>query len=265
MHEVEGDQFGSVSNDDAATGEESGPQPTAPADATAPAGPDVGGDPMEETPASALFTDEREDDEQPTAATPEADAEAEELQEAAPSDTVEREALRALEDQLGLLREDFSRRAMEYESSVRALQSTVEELRAQQLTGLMKPVFQQFADLKAEIDAAASRARERSDEHHADDYEFFSGSIDAILDHFDLESVRATVGDLFDRRAHAAVLRKSTDDPELDQTIARVARQGFRVIGESRVLIPARVIIWRYSPPQDASTTSASQADDSSR
>ncbi|GAA1485227.1 nucleotide exchange factor GrpE [Brachybacterium fresconis] len=210
---------------------------------------------MDEIPASAPFTDEREPNEE----RPVVPTDVEEAHEAPAADTVEREALRALEDQLGLLREDFSRRAAEYEGTVRALQSTVEELRAQQLTGLMKPVFQRFADLKAEIDAAASRARERSDWNNADEYEFFSGSVDAILDHFDLESVRALAGDPFDRHSHAAVLRKPTDDPELDQTIARVARQGFRVIGGSRVLIPARVVIWSFSSPPNAPTAEASQ------
>lgn len=169
-----------------------------------------------------------------------------------------RAELRAVESQIDALRKSFDSRAAAYEDTIRSLQATIEELRGQQLTGMMKPTFQQFADLKAELDAAAQRARDSSDDHHAEEYEFFSGSVDDIMDHFDLESVRATVGDPFDRRAHAAVLRKPTDDPQLDRTIARVARQGFRVIGEPRVLIPARVVIWSFTPPEDGPATAAS-------
>lgn len=167
-------------------------------------------------------------------------------------------ALRVLESHLEQLRQDFDRRATEYEKTIRALHSSLEDLQGQQLTGMMKPVFQLFADLQAELASAAARARESGDEMYAGEFEFFAGSVDAVLEHFDLESVRAAEGDVFDRRAHAAVLSKVTEDPELDQTVARVARQGFRVVGESRVLLPARVVVWRHRPAESSPSSEAS-------
>src|SRR5699024_2577334 len=121
-----------------------------------------------------------------------------------------RAELRAVESQIDALRKSFDSRAAAYEDTIRSLQATIEELRGQQLTGMMKPTFQQFADLKAELDAAAQRARDSSADHHADEYEFFSGSVDDIMAHFDLDSVRATAADPFDRRSTAAVLRTPT-------------------------------------------------------
>lgn len=153
--------------------------------------------------------------------------------------------LRPLAEEMASLRELFERRASEYEKTIRDLHARVEELQRSQLMGLMKPVFVQFADLHAEMTATAQQARLAGIDGHASDLEYFAGAFERLLAHFDLESVGAAVGSPFDRRVHAAVLTKKTADQAADQTVARVVRQGFKLCGEERVLIPARVVVWK--------------------
>lgn len=157
--------------------------------------------------------------------------------------------LRALVDEIASLSAQFDKRASEYERTIRELYSRVEELQRNQLMGLMKPVFVQFADLHAEMVSTAQQAREAGDEGHASDLDYFTEAFERMLGHFDLESVGAAAGGPFDRRSQAAVLTKKTTDRAADQTVARVVRQGFRMSGEERVLIPARVVVWKAVDP----------------
>ncbi|RKQ36787.1 nucleotide exchange factor GrpE [Kocuria tytonis] len=147
------------------------------------------------------------------------------------------------------LRASLDTRVAEYERTIRSLHETVENLQRQQLTGVMKPVFQQFADLQAELQSAGFQAGGRGDQQYAEEFDYFATVIEGLLDHFDLESVEATAGSHFDSKLHMAVQARPTDDAQQDRTIARVLRQGYRVIGEARVLIPARVVILKYAPP----------------
>lgn len=149
---------------------------------------------------------------------------------------------------LDAVRESLDGRIAAYEETVRTLHAQVEDLQRQQLIGLMKPVFQEFADLQADLQSAEAQARGRGDATYAEEFEHFGQAIDKLMDHFDLESVGAVPGGPFVRRTHMAVLARSTSDPQQDQTIARVVRQGYRVIDEPRALIPARVVVWKYDP-----------------
>src|SRR5699024_11750880 len=86
------------------------------------------------------------------------------------SDLAHRADLRAVESQIDALRKSFDSIDGAYEDTIRSLQATIEDLRGQQLTGMMKPTFQQFADLKAEIVAAAQRARDSPVVQHEQEY-----------------------------------------------------------------------------------------------
>lgn len=175
-----------------------------------------------------------------------------------PIDRLEKALTPLLADVMAL-RESLDVRVAEYEKTVRTLHGMVEDLQRQQLTGLLKPVFQEFADLQADLQSAEDQARERGDVTYAEEFEHFGQAIEKQMDHFDLESVGAVVGGPFVRRVHMAVLARPTQEPEQDQTIARVVRQGYRIIGETRALIPARVVVWKHEPArEEAGETDAS-------
>lgn len=156
------------------------------------------------------------------------------------------ERLDEIYEQLRALRTAEEGRHRDAQKEKRTLAQQVDDLRAWQLTESLKPAFQQLVALHADLMNAADAARSEEAAELADDYEHFVGAVERVLDHFDLASVEAAQGGAFDRREHAAVMSKPTTDPAQDQTIARVVRQGFRVLGAERVLIPARVVVLRY-------------------
>lgn len=131
---------------------------------------------------------------------------------------------------------------------VRNLKLEAEELRRWQLTQSMKPAFQQLAALHADLLKAADAVREGEHAEMAGDYEHFAEVVVRVMDLFDLESVGAAPGLPFDSSVHAAVMTRKTADEAADQTVARVVRQGFRALGDKRVLLPAKVIVHRYDP-----------------
>lgn len=165
-------------------------------------------------------------------------------------------ALFELRQEIARLRESLDQRAAAHEATIASLAASMEAMRNQQLAATMRPVLRQFVDLHGELSDGGAKARQLGRDEQAGDLDFYAQRIEDILDNFDLESVQAIPGAAFDRRAHAAVMARPAPRQEDDQTIARVVRQGFRLIGQERVLIPARVVVWKYSPdtpaPKDA-------------
>ncbi|OBG82672.1 nucleotide exchange factor GrpE [Mycobacterium sp. E802] len=150
--------------------------------------------------------------------------------------------------------ERFHERAEQYESIIRRMQARIEELQADQVRELLKPVILKLASLHTEAAAAEERASARADDSARKDFDYFVSEIEETLGLLDVESIGVSAVDEFDASRHAARRRVETDDPSLDLRIAKVIRQGFTFVGAQRVFVPAMVNVYRYVPPASAET-----------
>lgn len=162
--------------------------------------------------------------------------------EAAPAPDMSHAILNELQE----IRTSLLARCEGYEQANTTLQAAVATAQREQLTSYVKPTFERFVEIHSALVKNADVARVNGDEGYAEDFSFIAQSVEEILASFDLDSVGAAVGDPFDRSAHSASLIRKTGDVTKDQTIAKVVRQGFRVVGEERVHMPARVVVWKY-------------------
>src|SRR5699024_7812459 len=87
------------------------------------------------------------------------------------------------------------------------------------------------------------------DPDSGDDFRYYADAIEDMFSLYDIDSVGATAGGAFDAKMHQAARVIPTDDPALDGTVQRVARQGFIFAGAERVFLPARVSVYRHTPP----------------
>ncbi|CUR58054.1 Molecular chaperone GrpE (Heat shock protein) [metagenome] len=151
----------------------------------------------------------------------------------------------------------FHVRAENYEQVIRQMQSRIEQLQGDQVQALLKPVIQRFAGLHAQATEASEKARDRG-EAGEKDFSFFAVAIEEALGLVDIESVAAAPSVEFDSRRHHASRIVPTADPELDNRVQRVLRQGFTYADAPRVFLPAQVSVYRYEPPQADDETSES-------
>lgn len=153
----------------------------------------------------------------------------------------------------------FHERAEHYELIIREMQSRLEQLQGDQVQALLKPVMQRLATIHAQATEAAVRAHDL-EESAEKDFNFFVVAIEEAFGLLDIECVRARPHDRFDPSRHHASRIVPTDDPDLDERVQRVLRQGFTYIDAPRVFLPAQVSIYRYRPLPN--TLDASGKDD---
>ncbi|MHA7666795.1 nucleotide exchange factor GrpE [Mycolicibacterium sp. HS_4_1] len=173
--------------------------------------------------------------------------------EAKSADIVPGDELAAMADAL----ERFHSRAEQYESIIRRMQSRIEELQADQVRELLKPVILKLASLHTEAAEAEARASTREDDSARKDFDYFVSEIEEVLSLLDIESIKVSTGDEFDASKHAARRRVDTDDPSLDRRVGKILRQGFTFVGAERVFVPAMVNVYRYVAPEPAVVASA--------
>lgn len=153
--------------------------------------------------------------------------------------------------------ERFHARAEQYESIIRRMQSRIEELQADQVRELLKPLILKLASLHTAAIDAERRASTREDDASRRDFDYFVSEIEETLSLLDIESIGVSVLDEFDAARHAARRRVDTDDASLDRRIAKVIRQGFTYVGAERVFIPAQVTVYRHTSDSAEPATSA--------
>lgn len=153
--------------------------------------------------------------------------------------------------------ERFHGRAEQYESIIRRMQSRIEELQADQVRELLKPVVLKLASLHTEAAEAEARASTREDDSARKDFDYFVSEIEEVLSLLDIESIKVATGDEFDASKHAARRRVDTNDPSLDRRVGKILRQGFTFVGAERVFVPAMVNVYRYVAPEPAVVASA--------
>lgn len=144
----------------------------------------------------------------------------------------------------------FNDRAKSLEAMNLKMHEQVSQLRENSIIGYLQPLFESLAALHMEILEIGSY-REGRDAEEMNDLAF---QVEDIFGHFGIESVQAETGVSFDRALHAAIQKKNTDDEALDGTIERVRRQGFKRLGNERVLIPAQVVVHRYKPSPETTS-----------
>lgn len=156
------------------------------------------------------------------------------------------------------LAEGFNQRSQAHEETIRKMHRRIEELQEDQVRTLLKPVFERLAGLHAQADEGTEQARLGTlDQNNTlRTLEQFKDSIEDLLSMLDVESVEATIGGLVDRKKHYAVKTKKTGDKSLDKTIYKIVRQGFTFAGADRVMLPARVIAYKYDVSSDISEQS---------
>lgn len=156
------------------------------------------------------------------------------------------------------LAEGFNQRSQVHEETIRKMHRRIEELQEDQVRTLLKPVFERLAGLHAQADEGTEQARLGTlDQNNTlRTLEQFKDSIEDLLSMLDVESVEATIGGLVDRKKHYAVKTKKTGDKSLDKTIYKIVRQGFTFAGADRVMLPARVIAYKYDASLDISEQS---------
>ena len=162
-----------------------------------------------------------------------------------------------LEALVTAFRAEWEREAVQSRREVAALRQQVDTLVEGREVTTFKPTILKLVALHADLVGAATSARAGGSPDHADDFDHFVASVEGLLEDLELTSVGAEEGVAFDRGLHHAQQSRLTTVPAEDQTIARVLRQGFRKVGEERVLVPARVVVHRYeegAAPEDAST-----------
>lgn len=160
--------------------------------------------------------------------------------------------LAANQDERTLYAEVFRSRSEAQDDLIRRLQRQVEDLRADQVRSLLKPLVVVLADLHADMRRVqAMNDGSLSSGDFERELELFSDQIVDAIGALGLDSVGAEAGQVFDRTLHTATRRIDTSDPTLDQQIATVRRQGFSAPEDPKPLLFARVDVFRLN--EDAS------------
>ncbi|MFJ2621485.1 nucleotide exchange factor GrpE [Glutamicibacter sp. NPDC087344] len=152
----------------------------------------------------------------------------------------------------------FHERMKAYEDNARVMHAQIEKLQQDQVRVLLKPAFERLTALHAQANDIVDQ-KQADDPDAAGDFRFFAESIEDILGLYDLESVSAAVGMPFDPKKHQASRAIKTDDVALDATLQKVIRQGFGFAAADRVLLPARVSVYRYQKPSELPSTSSAE------
>ncbi|MCZ2826074.1 MULTISPECIES: nucleotide exchange factor GrpE [unclassified Modestobacter] len=151
----------------------------------------------------------------------------------------------------------FHDRSRAQEDVIERMQTRIENLQADQVRALLGPVATELATLHGELSEIASRDPDTlTVERVTKEIALLVQRVESGLELLGMEPVGAAPGVTFDRRWHSATGRVPTDDPDRDQTIASVVRQGFGAEGAARATVMARVAVYQYDPqlaaPQDS-------------
>jgi molecular chaperone GrpE (heat shock protein) len=154
--------------------------------------------------------------------------------------------------ELGLLRaqvEAFHERSRAHEDVISRMQARIEDLQADQVRALLGPVATELATLHGELAEIAGRdPGSMTVERVTKEVGLLVHRVESGLELLGMQTVAAAPGVAFDRRWHSAIRRVPTGEPDLDQTIASVVRQGFGAEGATRASVMARVAVYQYDP-----------------
>ncbi len=147
--------------------------------------------------------------------------------------------------QIGSKITDFHGRSEFHENIIRRMQTQIEDLRADQIRSLLKPVIVSLAELHAhaiQLHSLDSLDRERIHKEIG----LFAHRIEEAIEHLGFDSLNVAAGERFDAVLHTAERTRLTHDPAFDRCIAKVRRQGFAAPEDTKPILYARVDVYRY-------------------
>lgn len=185
-----------------------------------------------------------------------ADEPAEPTPEAPPVEPVEvppagPDPLAALRDTIAGLAEQIQAhhsRAEARERVIDNLHAEVERLRAGDRMLLLRPVIADLQHLRTDLlRQARTLPADLTAGQAAELLESFGLSVELALERCGSVPVRPKPGDPFVAREHHAVGTVPADRPEQDGTVAAVLTDGYRDTAADRVIVPARVAVFRWN------------------
>ena len=150
---------------------------------------------------------------------------------------------------------DFQNRSEFQEDIIRRMQTQIEDLRADQIRSLLKPVVISLAELHAHVSQLHSLDSQDSERIHKE-IGLFAHRIEEAVEHLGFDSLNVAASDRFDAELHTAERTMVTEDPALDRCIATVRRQGFTASEDAKPILYARVDVYRYKADHSSETRS---------
>lgn len=148
---------------------------------------------------------------------------------------------------------DFHSRTEFQEDIIRRMQKQIEDLRADQIRSLLKPVVVSLAELHAHVGQLYSLDSQDSERIHKE-IGLFAHQVEEAIEHLGFDSLNVAVGDRFDAEVHTAERTTVTEDSALDRCIAKVRRQGFTASEDAKPILYARVDVYRYEADHSSET-----------
>ncbi|MGQ0778059.1 MAG: nucleotide exchange factor GrpE [Pseudonocardiales bacterium] len=141
-------------------------------------------------------------------------------------------------------------RAQARERVIDQLHHEVERLRAGEQALFLRPVVTDLQRLRADLLDKAMKLPPRIDQEQvAALLESFALSVELALERCGSVPIRPSVGEEFSAREHRAVKLVAASSPAEDDTVAEVVADGYLDVSTSRVTVPARVHVRRWTPP----------------
>ena len=140
---------------------------------------------------------------------------------------------------------NFHGRSEFQEDIVRRMQTQIEDLRADQIRSLLKPVVVSLAELHAHVIQLHS-SYSLDPERIYKEIGLFAHRVEEAIEHLGFDSLDVTAGDRFEAELHTAERTRPTNDPAQDRCIASVRRQGFGAPEDTKPILYARVTIHQY-------------------
>jgi molecular chaperone GrpE len=160
-------------------------------------------------------------------------------------------------EQLAGLLEEANVLSRGSERIVDRLHQENQDLRAGELWQAVVPIFRDLIRLYDDLDLTTHRYEARTDleKEAARDFQSFRDAVEDLLYRHGVERYTASEGVAFNSKEHKALGIVPTQDENLDRTLARVVRSGFRTDARAVRILEAEV--FRFS----AAVTPPSQED----
>jgi molecular chaperone GrpE len=200
-------------------------------------------------------------DEPPSVKPDDAVAEAESEPAEAPQDpiTTLAEAIAGLTEEI----KAHHARAAARERVIDNLHAEVERLRIGERSLALRPVITDLQRMRTDLlRQAEDLPDEISRAQVAELLESFALTAEQTLERCGVVPIHPEVGTRFSARQHRAMKVLSTENPDLDETIAEVRADGYHDIATDRVTDPARVVVWRWTPENVPENAQEEQAED---
>lgn len=157
------------------------------------------------------------------------------------------EALANLSNQI----REVNRISEERERTINHLHEENQRLKQGEQQQLLLPVFRDLIRLYDDLrTTTANYAKAEGTEKITRELTCYGETVCDILYRHGVEQIEVSTGAVFDPKAHKAVATVPASEPELDRTIAKVVREGFKT--DFRIIRNVEVEVYRHIPQEEA-------------